>query len=43
MRHALEIADRVCVMRRGKIVLDGEAKVLLADTARIEAHYLGER
>jgi branched-chain amino acid transport system ATP-binding protein len=43
MRHALEIADRACVMRRGKIVLEGEAKELLANTARIEAHYLGER
>ncbi len=43
MRHALEIADRACVMRRGKIVLEGEAKELLASTARIEAHYLGER
>jgi branched-chain amino acid transport system ATP-binding protein len=43
MHHALEIADRVCVMRRGKIVLEGEAKELLADPARIEASYLGER
>jgi branched-chain amino acid transport system ATP-binding protein len=43
MHHAMEIADRVCVMRRGKIVLEGEAKELLADPARIEASYLGER
>jgi branched-chain amino acid transport system ATP-binding protein len=42
-RHALEIADRACVMRRGRIVLEGEARELLADTARIEASYLGER
>jgi branched-chain amino acid transport system ATP-binding protein len=43
MHHALEIADRVCVMRRGQIVLEGAAKELLANTARIEAQYLGER
>jgi branched-chain amino acid transport system ATP-binding protein len=42
-RHALEIADRACVMRRGRIVLEGEASQLLADPARVEAHYLGER
>ena len=43
MRHALEIADRACVMRRGAIVLEGAAAELLADPARVEAHYLGER
>jgi branched-chain amino acid transport system ATP-binding protein len=42
-RHALEIADRACVMRRGRIVLEGEAKELAADPARVEASYLGER
>jgi branched-chain amino acid transport system ATP-binding protein len=43
MHHALDIADRVCVMRRGKIVLEGGAKELAADPARVEASYLGER
>jgi branched-chain amino acid transport system ATP-binding protein len=43
MHHALEIADRACIMRRGKIVLAGEAKELLADVARIESSYLGDR
>ena len=42
-RHALEIADRACVMRRGRIVLEGGAKELAADPARVEASYLGER
>ncbi len=43
MRHALEIADRACVMRRGRIVLDGAARELAADPARVEAQYLGDR
>ncbi len=42
-RHALEIADRACVMRRGRIALEGGAKELAADPARVEASYLGER
>jgi branched-chain amino acid transport system ATP-binding protein len=43
MRHALEIADRACVMRRGKVVLEGAAGELLADSTQVTAHYLGER
>ncbi len=40
-RTALEIADRAVVMGRGRIVLDGPSRKLLADIDDIEAEYLG--
>jgi branched-chain amino acid transport system ATP-binding protein len=40
---ALSIADRVCVMRRGRIALESEADELRADSQLLEASYLGKR
>ena len=39
-RAALEIADRVYVLRRGRIELEATAAELAADRSRIEAAYL---
>jgi branched-chain amino acid transport system ATP-binding protein len=40
IRHALQVADRGCVLRRGRIVLEGSADELLASTGTITEHYL---
>ena len=40
---ALSVADRVYVMRRGRIALDAAAADLRADSDLLEASYLGER
>ena len=42
VRQALEVADRVYVMRRGRIVLSGTAQVIGAQLGEIEAAYLSE-
>jgi ABC-type branched-subunit amino acid transport system ATPase component/branched-subunit amino acid ABC-type transport system permease component len=42
-RAALSIADRVCVLRRGRVVLDVTAAELAGDLSRVEAAYLSER
>lgn len=41
VRLALEVADRAVVMVHGRIRLVGDASDLAADTARLEAAYLG--
>lgn len=40
VRHALEVADRGYVMRRGRIVMSGTAGELLAQMGEIQASYL---
>jgi branched-chain amino acid transport system ATP-binding protein len=40
VRSALEVADRVCVMRDGLIVHEGPAEVMRADAA-LQRHWLG--
>jgi len=40
VRQALKIADRVYVMERGRIVLDGTAKEVVGQIDRVEAAYL---
>jgi branched-chain amino acid transport system ATP-binding protein len=40
VRQALAVADRVQVLRRGRVVLSGAAAELRADAAGIAAHYL---
>ena len=40
VRQALAIADRVHVLRRGRIVLSGDADDLRGDAESIAAHYL---
>jgi branched-chain amino acid transport system ATP-binding protein len=42
VRQALEVADRVYVMRRGRIVLSGPAQVIGTQLGEIEAAYLSE-
>lgn len=39
--QVLKVADRVCVMRRGRIVLEGDAADLRRDRSRIERAYFG--
>lgn len=41
--RALSIADRVYVMQRGKIALEGTAKEVAADLGRLQDIYLGQR
>jgi branched-chain amino acid transport system ATP-binding protein len=43
IRQALRIADRGCVLRRGRIVLDGTGTELRAAQDEIAGHYLDER
>jgi branched-chain amino acid transport system ATP-binding protein len=38
--RALQVADRVCVLRRGEIVMSGTAAEMAARQAEIEASYL---
>jgi branched-chain amino acid transport system ATP-binding protein len=40
---ALSVADRVYVMRRGRIALEAEAAELITNRERLEASYLGKR
>ena len=40
VRQALAIADRVHVLRRGRIVMSGDADDLRGDAESIAAHYL---
>jgi branched-chain amino acid transport system ATP-binding protein len=40
VRQALAVADRVHVLRRGRVVLSGDADDLRGDAERIAAHYL---
>jgi len=40
VRQALAVADRVHVLRRGRVVLSGSADELRGDADRIAAHYL---
>ncbi|GEP34255.1 ABC transporter ATP-binding protein [Nocardioides szechwanensis] len=40
VRQALAVADRVKVMRRGRVVMSGDAADLRDDPERIAAHYL---
>ncbi len=40
VRSALEVADRVCVMRDGLIVHEGPAEAMRADAA-LQRHWLG--
>jgi branched-chain amino acid transport system ATP-binding protein len=42
IRLALEVADQAMVMVHGDVQLSGLASELAADTARLEAAYLGE-
>jgi branched-chain amino acid transport system ATP-binding protein len=43
IQQALQVADWACVMKRGRIVLEGPADDLLSDASQVEAHYLGDR
>ena len=40
VRQALAVADRVHVLRRGRIVMSGDAEDLRGDADSIAAHYL---
>ncbi|MFD2354282.1 hypothetical protein ACFSTC_40885 [Nonomuraea ferruginea] len=40
VQRALQIADRVCVLRRGEIVIEGTAAEMGSRLAEIEASYL---
>ncbi len=40
IRVALELADRVCVLNNGRVVLEGDAAALRQDPAQVE-HYVG--
>jgi branched-chain amino acid transport system ATP-binding protein len=40
VRSALEVADRVCVMRDGLIVHEGPAEAMRADPS-LQRHWLG--
>ena len=43
VRNALSVADRVCVLQRGRIVLAGTATEMTGRLAEIEASYLAAR
>jgi branched-chain amino acid transport system ATP-binding protein len=40
VKRALRVADRVCVLRRGEIVMEGTAAEMGSRLAEIEASYL---
>ena len=41
-KRALQVSDRVCVLRRGEIVMEGTAVEMSSRVAEIEASYLSE-